>query len=84
LGLHRQPKITTVTFASELKRRVFTVVFNIDKGSSLLTGRPPALSNHYARWEIPLDLSQNVLMKGGTELQEWLEQVRLHLPDDNV
>jgi hypothetical protein len=75
LGLHRQPKIATVTFASELNRRVFTVVFNIDKGSSLLTGRPPALSNHYARWEIPLDLSQNVLMKGGTELQEAVEDL---------
>jgi len=43
LGLHREIENRPITFVSEMKRRIFTVVFNIDKGSSLLTGRPPAL-----------------------------------------
>jgi hypothetical protein len=53
-----------------MKRLIFTVVFNIDKGSSLLTGRPPALSYRYTRFKLPLDLSEEVLMKGGEELQK--------------
>jgi hypothetical protein len=69
LGLHREAENRPITFASEMKRRIFTVVFNIDKGSSLLTGRPPALSYRYTRFKFPLDLSEEVLMKGGEELQ---------------
>ena len=53
-----------------MKRRIFTVVFNIDKGSSLLTGRPPALSYRYTRFKFPLDLSEEVVMQGGEELRK--------------
>lgn len=59
LGLHRDMHMDRpVTFVSELKRRVFTVVFFIDKGSSLLTGRPPALSYRYCKFKMPLDISE--------------------------
>ena len=70
LGLHRQVEDRPVSFFSELRRRVFTVVFNIDKGSSLLTGRPPALSYRYTRFQFPLDLSEDVVMKGRKEIQD--------------
>jgi hypothetical protein len=46
------------------------VVFNIDKGSSLLTGQPPALSYRYTRFKFPLDLSEDVVQKGGKELED--------------
>ncbi|KAG0649512.1 hypothetical protein D0Z07_4338 [Hyphodiscus hymeniophilus] len=69
LGLHREVENGPITFGSEMKRRIFTVVFNIDKGSSLLTGRPPALSYRYTRFKFPMDLNEEVIMKGGEELQ---------------
>ncbi|KAK0102137.1 hypothetical protein ONS95_001065 [Cadophora gregata] len=71
LGLHRQ--IDTgrpPSYLSETKKRLFTVVFCFDKGSALLTGRPPALSYRYTRFELPLDLSEEVLVQGGEVLQE--------------
>jgi hypothetical protein len=71
LGLHREAaEERPLSFVSNLKRFIFTVVFNIDKGSSLLTGRPPALSYRYTRFKFPLDVSSEVLMKGGEELHE--------------
>ena len=70
LGLHREVDAgRPISFVSELKRLIFTVVFNIDKGSSLLTGRPPALSYRYTRFKFPLDISDDVMMKGGEGLQ---------------
>ncbi|KAL2061076.1 hypothetical protein VTL71DRAFT_9128, partial [Oculimacula yallundae] len=71
LGLHRQ--IDTgrpPSYLSETKKRLFTVIFCFDKGSALLTGRPPALSYRYTRFELPLDLSEEVLVQGGQVLQD--------------
>jgi hypothetical protein len=53
-----------------MKRRIFTCIFHMDKGTSLLLGRPPALSSRYCRWKLPLDLKDDVLMRGGEELRE--------------
>ncbi|ESZ99122.1 hypothetical protein SBOR_0532 [Sclerotinia borealis F-4128] len=65
LGLHRQPDNDgPVTFLSECKRRLFTVIFNIDKSSSHLTGRPPALSYRYTRFRFPLDIEDETLTQG--------------------
>ena len=36
----------------------------------MLTGRPPALSYRYTRFKFPLDVSEEVAMKGGEELQQ--------------
>ncbi|KAF4635056.1 hypothetical protein G7Y89_g3055 [Cudoniella acicularis] len=71
LGLHRQlDHNQQVSFLPEMKKRLFTVIFNIDKGSSLLTGRPPALSYRYTRFKHPLDLSDDAIMRGGDQLVE--------------
>ncbi|KAI9645623.1 hypothetical protein NHQ30_006365 [Ciborinia camelliae] len=65
LGLHRQPDNDgPITFLSESKRRLFTIIFNIDKGSSHLTGRPPALSYRYTRFRLPLDIEDEALTQG--------------------
>ncbi|QSZ33591.1 hypothetical protein DSL72_005159 [Monilinia vaccinii-corymbosi] len=62
LGLHRQADDDgPVTFLSESKRRLFTIIFNFDKSSSHLTGRPPALSYRYTRFRFPLDIEDEVL-----------------------
>ncbi|KAH8656163.1 hypothetical protein BGZ60DRAFT_385064 [Tricladium varicosporioides] len=71
LGLHRQLDTgQPVSFLSELKKSLFTVIFSFDKGSSLLTGRPPALVYAYTRFKLPLDLSNEVLMQGGKQLAD--------------
>ncbi|CAG8982274.1 hypothetical protein HYALB_00004508 [Hymenoscyphus albidus] len=71
LGLHRQiDNGQQISFLPELKKRIFTVIFNLDKSSSLLTGRPPALSYRYTRFKHPLDLSDDEVMQGGEVLAE--------------
>lgn len=61
LGLHRQSDDNgRVTFMSEYKKRLFTIIFNVDKSSAHLTGRPPALSYRYTRFRFPLDLDDEV------------------------
>ncbi|TVY46496.1 hypothetical protein LOCC1_G001894 [Lachnellula occidentalis] len=69
LGLHRQVATEQpISFLTEMKKRVFTVIFNLDKSTSVLTGRPPTLSYRYTRFKFPLDLSDEVTMAGGDEL----------------
>jgi hypothetical protein len=63
MGLHREADSDRpVTFVSELRRRLFVIVFSIDKSSSLLTGRPPALAYRYCQFKLPLDLSDEAVM----------------------
>jgi hypothetical protein len=76
MGLHREVDLTgPVSFVSEMRRRIFTVVFNIDKGSSLLTGRPPALSSRYCRFKLPLDISEEVAMGSGEIFKRAVENL---------
>jgi hypothetical protein len=69
LGLHRLTSGGPVTFLSEMKKRIFNATFICNMGNSLLTGRPPALSHRFSHIQLPLDVSDEVLMKGGEELQ---------------
>ena len=69
LGLHRLAPGGPVTFLSEMKRRIFNGTFISSMATSLLTGRPPALSHRFSRIELALDVSDEVLIKGGEELQ---------------
>lgn len=78
MGLHREVDADAagpISFVSELRRRIFAVVFNFDKGSSVLTGRPPALSYRYCRFRLPLDVSDEVIMRGGDELTRAVEKL---------
>ena len=69
LGLHRLTPGGPVTFLSEMKKRIFNKTFVHDMSNSLLTGRPPALSHRFCQIQLALDLSDEVLLKGGEELQ---------------
>lgn len=76
LGLHREVEVVgPPTFVSELRKRVFAIVFNIDKGSSLLTGRPPALSYRYCRFKLPLDISEETMAQGGDAFKRAVENL---------
>jgi hypothetical protein len=73
LGLHRLTPGQPITFISELKKRMFNATFFLDMGSSLLTGRPPSLSYRFARLQLPVDVSDEVLMRGGEDLQRAID-----------
>lgn len=76
LGLHREVESAgPISIVSELRRRLFAIVFNLDKGSSLLTGRPPALSYRYCRFKLPLDVSDEVIIEGGDALMKAIENI---------
>lgn len=68
LGLHRLTP-GPVTFLSEMKKRIFNATFICNMGISLLTGRPPALTRRFSQIQLAVDVSDEVLMKGGEELQ---------------
>lgn len=74
LGLHRQMDTAQpISFLSEMKKYLFIVVFNVDKSASLLTGRPPALSYRYTRFELPLDLDDDIIIRGGDQLRKAID-----------
>lgn len=74
LGLHRQTYGQS-SFLSEVKKKIFTATFVTDMGSSLLTGRPPFLSSRFSRLQLPADVSDEALMKGGEELQRAIDNL---------
>jgi hypothetical protein len=73
LGLHRLTPGKSATFLSEMKKRIFNATFICNMGNSLLTGRPPSLSHRFSNLLLPLDVSDEVLMKGGDELQRAID-----------
>ena len=58
LGLHRasESQSSKVSVRSEVRRRIYATVFNIDKILASFTGRPPFLSHRYASCPMPLDV----------------------------
>lgn len=64
LGLHRDNSTSTISIASEMRRRVYAAVFNIDKVFATFMGRPPFLSSRYSSTPLPLDLSDEDLLAG--------------------
>jgi hypothetical protein len=75
LGLHRLADKQPITFVSETKKRIFNATFICDMGSSLLTGRPPSLNYRFARLQLPADVCDEMLMRGGEDLQRALDAV---------
>lgn len=49
------------SFRAEMRRRVYWVIFNIDKVISTFNGRPPLLSRRYTSTPLPLDIDDETL-----------------------
>ena len=71
LGLHAIPDTPDYKpcLASELKRRLFSNIFTLDKVGSSFHGRPPLLSHRWTTTPPPLDIRDEALLAGGRELQ---------------
>lgn len=72
VGLHRDTDSIprTVSIASEMRRRIYAAVFNIDKVTATLMGRPPFLSRRYSSTPLPLDLSDESVLAGEPHLSD--------------
>ena len=77
LGMHRDTDQNPgkVTVSSEMRRRIYAAVFNIDKVISTFTGRPPMLNHRYSSTPLPLDLSDEQLLADPTSLSESLARL---------
>ena len=77
LGMHRDADADPrkVNVSSEMRRRIYAAVFNIDKVNSTLTGRPPMLSYRYSSTPLPLDLSDEQLLSDPASLIESVERL---------
>ena len=70
LGLHCMPSPTPYepTVASEVRRRLFGLVYNIDKVLATFTGRPPLLNARHTSTTLPLDIDDEVLLGDRDEM----------------
>jgi hypothetical protein len=58
----------TPFFMAELRKRLFICAYDNDKYTAAFSGRPPKLTRHYCRLQIPLDLTDAQTMADGPEL----------------
>ncbi|RFU74328.1 n-terminal binuclear zn cluster-containing dna binding domain-containing [Trichoderma arundinaceum] len=75
LGMHAESNSPSYepSLASESRRRLFAQIFIGDV--TLFTGRPPRLSHRYAFTPLPLDLTDEDLLKGGEALRAAVESL---------
>ena len=71
-GIHRDAGANgdKITFASQFQRRLFANVNDFDKQLATFTGQSPGLSWRHSSWPLPLDVSDDVLIAGGHDLQQ--------------
>lgn len=72
LGLHCIPRTTPYepSVSSEINRRLFACVYNIDKVISSFTGRPPLLNARHVSTPLPLDIDDDILLGDRASLLE--------------
>lgn len=77
LGLHTlsDDKPYVPTAASEVRRRLLSQLFVIDKVAASFSGRPPLLSRKYTLTPLPLDLSDEVLMSNPETIAKAVEEL---------
>jgi hypothetical protein len=71
LNYHRgfQDDMDTPTYLVELRKRAIALSHELDKSLATFVGRPPRLNRSYCTIELPLDLSDSVIV-GSAELLE--------------
>lgn len=75
MGLHTYQGGTTISFKSEMRRRISSCCFWNDKEIAMFTGRPPALSYRHYSCPLPHDISDEALMEGGERLRLEVESL---------
>lgn len=80
LGLHalHDDKPYVPTAAKEVRRRLVSQLFVIDKVAASFSGRPPLLSRKYMLTPLPLDLSDETLMSDPETISKAVEALDEH------
>jgi hypothetical protein len=65
----------TPFFMAELRKRLFICAYDSDKYAAAFSGRPPRLTRHYCRLQIPLDLTDTQTMSDGPELDDAVDDL---------
>lgn len=75
-NLHQEIKVNDHTpfFISELRKRLFISAYENDKRLATFAGRPPQLTRHYCRLQIPLDLTDSQIMAEGLEIENAVDE----------
>ncbi|KAF1840198.1 uncharacterized protein K460DRAFT_348380 [Cucurbitaria berberidis CBS 394.84] len=70
-NLHQEIKVDDHTpfFIAEFRKRLFICAYENDKHFATFAGRPPKLTRHYCRLQIPLDLTDAQTMAEGLDLE---------------
>jgi hypothetical protein len=65
LGLHVSPNADPMdwSISTQIKRRIFGAIFAHDKVAATFTGRPALLSRRFSSTPLPLDMSDELLLK---------------------
>jgi hypothetical protein len=76
-NLHQEIKVDDHTpfFMAELRKRLFICAYDNDKYTAAFSGRPPKLTRHYCRLQIPLDLTDAQTMSDGHELEDAVDDL---------
>ena len=71
-GMHAESRTIPYvpTAPSEARRRLFGMLFCMDKVGATFTGRPPVLSRRYVSMPLPLDITNEVLMSDKATIAE--------------
>lgn len=71
-NLHQEIKVDDHTpfFMAELRKRLFICAYESDKYNAAFSGRPPRLTRHYCRLQLPLDLTDAQTMSDGSGLNK--------------
>lgn len=77
LGLHQQSRSNSTTpfFLVELRKRVFNVIYSMDKFLGTFLGRPPRISYRYCSLSYPSDLTDEEVFLPWPELQGRLAEL---------
>ncbi|KAH7377712.1 hypothetical protein BKA66DRAFT_560870 [Pyrenochaeta sp. MPI-SDFR-AT-0127] len=70
-NLHQEIKVDDYTpfFIAEFRKRLFICAYEKDKHFATYTGRPPKLTRHYCRLQIPCDLTDAQTMAEELDLE---------------
>jgi hypothetical protein len=60
---------------AELRKRLFVCAYHNDKTLATFSGRPPKLTRHYCRLQIPLDLTDAQTMSEGSEIESAVDNL---------
>ena len=71
LGLNKEVTYTFVpVFLAELRRRTFAKAYYLDKMFAAVFNRPPRMTARHADCALPLDLSDEEILRSGAEIYQ--------------